>query len=183
MKSNMWKPPIPRFSGELRDLATNFMRSNLSTEEFKNRLKELVSKEKEFYFFTTYNPLGTPFCGSYDEHGFELTRNSFWKHVKVVLIKGTYRALSNGSTEVIYEVGLKRSLKFLLVMLNGLVVVGLNILIAVNRDSFDSSILSIVLTLNGFLVFANLWGLVIAWMTKRVVSQRFKYEFGIDVDG
>lgn len=85
------------------------MKSNLNRTEFKKRLAELTSKEKNFYFFTSYNFNGTPFCGVHDDKTFELTRNSFWQHVKAITIKGQYKQLDKDSTEVTYTLSLCRS--------------------------------------------------------------------------
>ena len=38
-----------------------------------------------------------------------------------------------------------------------------------------------LLTINGFMIFAGLWGLTINWLTKRIVNKRFKEEFEIGV--
>src|SRR5688572_12351414 len=80
------------------------MKSNLNKTEFKKRLTEIASAEKEFYLIP-YNFSGTPFCGTYDDSKFELTRNSLFIHVKAITIKGEYKELGNSSTKVLYTVG------------------------------------------------------------------------------
>ena len=81
------------------------MKSALEYKEFKRRLHELTSKEKEFYLLTPYNFSGRPFCGKFDDATFILTRNSLWTHVKAIEIKGEYKDGGNGSTAVDYTVG------------------------------------------------------------------------------
>src|SRR5258708_38383594 len=126
------------------------MKSNLTKQEFKKRLKELTSSEGGFYLLTPYNSSGTPFCGTFNETTFELTRNSYWRHVKNIIIKGEYDS-DKHSTKVNYEVGLSKTVRYLmkgflicsLILFNGIVLY--------NSDSFN---LSIFLTINGFIIFA-----------------------------
>ncbi len=155
------------------------MKSNLNKKEFKRRLTELTSKEKDFYFITSYNSSGTMFCGTHDDQTFELTRNSFWRHVKVIIIKGEYKDADNNLTEVTYEVGLSKFTRNFLFVFAGLVFVAVNIFFLVVRDKVDPSVF---LTINGFLAFGCLWGLTINWMTKKIVNQRFKEAFEIGIE-
>ena len=80
------------------------MISSLNKAEFKKRLTELTSPEKEFYLIP-YNFSGTPFCGTYGDATFELTRNSLFIHAKAITIKGEFRELDNRSTQVSYRIG------------------------------------------------------------------------------
>src|SRR5258706_7412955 len=79
------------------------MKSQLTKRDFEKRLRELISPEKDFYLLTPYNFSGTPFCGTFDNSAFDLTRNSFWVHVKTFRIKGQFKD-SDNLTEVVYEV-------------------------------------------------------------------------------
>ena len=154
------------------------MKSNLNKKEFQRRLTELTSKEKDFYFITSYNSSGTPFCGTHDDKTFELTRNSFWRHFKTVIIKGEYKDADNNSTEVTYEVGLSKFARNFSLVFAGLIFVGLNIFLLVIRDKVK---ISLFLTVNGFLAFGCLLGLTINWVTKKIVNQRFEEEFEIGI--
>ena len=155
------------------------MKSNLNKKEFKKRLTELTSKEKDFYFITPYNSSGTPFCGTFDESTFDLTKNSFWRHVKTIQIKGEYREADNNSTEVTFEVGLSKFTRNFSFVFGGLIFIGINTFFVVIRDKVD---ISIFLTINGFLAFGCLLGLTTNWVTKKIVNQRFKEEFEIGVE-
>ncbi|MFM7852981.1 MAG: hypothetical protein ACKO96_13965 [Flammeovirgaceae bacterium] len=158
------------------------MKSNLNATEFKRRLSELTSEEKVFYFITPYNSAGTPFCGTFDERAFELTLNSFWTHAKAVVVKGAYKRLDNNSTEVTYRIGWTRFTKNLFIFFNVFAAVGMNMLIIINRDTFDIPLSSILLTLNGFWGFSNICVLIVNWVTKKIVDQRFREEFEIGVE-
>jgi hypothetical protein len=157
------------------------MKSNLKKTEFKKRLTELTSKEKDFSLFTSYNSSGTPFCGTYDDKTFELTRNSFWRHVKAIVIKGEYKEFDNNSTEVIYTIGVTKFMRNLTIVFACFSFILFNTVIIVNGDNFKEPFLSVILTINGFIIFAGLWGLTINFLTKRIVNQRFKEEFEIGV--
>lgn len=156
------------------------MKSNLNLLAFKKRLTALTSEEKGFYFITPYNPSGTPFCGTYNESSFELTRNSFWTHAKAFVIKGEYKSFDHKSTEVTYEIGWRKFMRNLFIVFNVLAFIGINTVAIVNTENFDTSLLSILLTLNGFLIVGNLWVFMTNWVTKRIINQRFKEEFEIE---
>ena len=157
------------------------MKSNLKKTEFKKRLTDLTSKEKDFSLFTSYNSAGTPFCGAYDDKTFELTRNSFWRNVKALVIKGEYKELDNNSTEVTYKIGLTKFMRNLTIVFGCFTFILFNTVIIINRNNFEEPFLPILLTINGFMIFAGLWGLAINWLTKRIVNQRFREEFEIEV--
>ena len=155
------------------------MKSELDYKEFKRRLAELTSKEKHFYLFTPYNSSGTPFCGTFDDSTFDLTRNSFWRHVKSIEIKGKYRPVDNRFTHVDYTIGLSKFTRIFTIILFCLVSVGINTFLIVFVDKFEYSAF---FALNGFLGFGLLWAYGLTWVTKRIVNQRFKDEFQIGVE-
>lgn len=158
------------------------MKSNLNYTEFKRRLTELTSRETGFYFITPYNFAGTPFCGTFDETKFALVRNSFWQHVRAVVVKGEYKRQDDNSTDVIYSVGLTRFTRNLFIVFSSFVFIGINVFLIANRNIFDRSLLSILLALNGFWVLGNVFGLIVNWVTKKIVDQRFREEFEIGVE-
>lgn len=158
------------------------MKSNLNKAEFKKRLTELTSKEKDLYFFTPYNSSGTPFCGTYDESTFELTRNSFWRATKTITIKGEYKELDKNATEVTYEVGWTKFMTNLFIAFISIAFVGINTVILINRDNFGFPLQSVLLTFNGFLIFGCIWVRGVNWVLKKIVNQRFKVEFEIGVE-
>jgi hypothetical protein len=158
------------------------MKSNLNKTEFEKRLTELVSEEKGFFFITSYNSSGTPFCGTHDDKSFELTRNSFWRHAKAITIRGEYKASDNNTTEVTYELGLSKFTKFFFIAVNSAVFILFNTLVILTSNNFDSGILLMLLIFHGFLVFANLWGFTVNWVTKKLVDRRFKEAFEIGIE-
>jgi hypothetical protein len=160
---------------------TDKMKSNLNKTEFKKRLTEITSPEKEFYIIP-YNFSGTPFCGTYDDSTFELTRNSLFIHVKAITIKGEFKGLDNTSTEVIFKIGWTKFRKYAFILFTCSAFIGLNTLLIVLRSNFDLSLKYAFLVLNGFLVFGCLWVLTINWITKRIIEQRFKEEFEIGLE-
>jgi hypothetical protein len=155
------------------------MISNLTKKEFKERLTQRTSKEKAFYFFTPFSFSGTPFCGTFDDSKFDLTRNSFWTSTKAIQIKGEYRPLNNKATEVIYSVGILNFYRNFLRIFLGLCLVGINILLFVFRDQLG---VSVFLTLNGFFIFAYSLFLISTWILKKIVNQRFQQEFEIGIE-
>lgn len=157
------------------------MKSNLSTTDFKKRLAELTSKEKDFYFLTPYNSSGTPFCGEFDDNNFELTRNSFFKHVNALVIKGEYKALDEYSSDVTYTIGLSSFGRNLSILIYCFAFGFFNAVIFINQSSLNDSFLLILLTINGVLIFSGLLVFAVNGLTKRIVNQRFKEEFEIDV--
>lgn len=157
------------------------MKSNLGKKEFAKRLTDLTSKEKDFYLLTPYNSSGAPFCGEFNDTTFELRRNSFWRHVKAFVIKGQYKELDNNSTDVTYTIGLTKFMRNLTILFGCFSFVILNLTIIINRGGFKEPFLPILLTINGFMIFAGLWGLAMHWLTKRIVNERFKQEFEIGV--
>lgn len=157
------------------------MKSNLNQKEFKKRLTELTSKEKDFYFLTPYDSSGTPFCGEFDDNTFELTRNSVWRHVKAFVIKGEYRALDNNSSDVTYTIALTKFMRNSTIVFSCFAFILFNAVIIINRNDFNESFWFIFLTINGVMIFAGFSGLIINGLTKRVVTQRFKEEFEIEV--
>lgn len=157
------------------------MKSELSRDEFKRRLSELTAEEKGFYFITPYDFSGKPFCGEYDDTTFELSKNSFWAHVVAMRIKGEYKGLDNKSTEVVYEVGWTKLTRNLTLVFGCIAIFGMNTAVILNRSSFSSSFFSVLLTINGFIAFSCFFGVVINWLTKKIVNQKFKAEFEIGV--
>jgi hypothetical protein len=86
------------------------MKSRLAIIEFKNRLKESTTSEIDFYFLSPYKISGEPFCGEFNDSSFDLTRNTHWRHIKAIEIKGRYKK-STDSTEVAYSIGLSKFLR------------------------------------------------------------------------
>ena len=109
------------------------MKSSLNKTEFKGQLTELTTPGKDFYFISPYDFSGKPFCGKHDDTTFELTKNSFWKHVLAIQIKGEYKTADNNSTEVTYELGWTNLMKGFFIIFNCLAFIGINIFIFVNR--------------------------------------------------
>lgn len=155
------------------------MKSELDYKEFKRRLTELTSKEKELYLFAAYNTSGPRFCGTFDDSTFDLTRNSFWRHAKSIEIKGKYRQVDNGFTDVDYTIGLSKFTRIFSMIFFCLVFVCMNTFLIVFVDKFEYSAF---FALNGFLGFGLLWAYLLTWVTKRIVNQRFKDEFQIGVE-
>jgi hypothetical protein len=158
------------------------MKSKLNKSDFKKRLEQLTSKNKDIFSFTSYNFLGTPFCGKFDDQTFELTRNSFWRYVKAIVIKGEYKESENNSTEVRYEIGWTTLMKVLSIVVNCLGFVVFNAVVIVNNKNLDAQLFLVLLTVNGFIIFGNLWVLTVNWVIKRIINQRFKHEFEIGVE-
>jgi hypothetical protein len=158
------------------------MKSHLNINEFKRRLTALTSKEKDFYFIISYNSSGTPFCGRYDDKTFDLTRNSFWRHVKFLIIKGEYKELNNNSTEVTYTIGWSKFVRNVFAVFTCIIFLGLNTVLLINADKYEYSFSSLVLTVNGFLAFGCLWSAIVNLLTKRIVNQRFREEFEIGLE-
>jgi hypothetical protein len=129
--------------------------------------------------FTPYNSSGTPFCGTFDDSTFNLTRNSFWRHVKSIEIKGQYRQEDNGSTIVDYTIGQSKFTRTLSTVFFCVVFVAINTFLFVFRDKVEYSAF---FALNGFLGFGLLWAYGLNWVTKRIVNQRFKDELEIGVE-
>ena len=153
------------------------MKSNLNITEFKKRLVELTTQGKDFYFFTPYDFSGKPFCGTHDDTTFKLSRNSFWRHVIVIEIKGEYKQSDLNTTEVNCKVGLSQFIRNLTFVLVGLFFIGINIFFFfIEREPFGT-----IMAINLFFIFACLWGLSVNWITTKIVNQRFKKEFEIGV--
>jgi hypothetical protein len=155
------------------------MKSELNYKEFKRRLTELTSKEKDFYLFTPYNSSGKPFCGTFDDSTFDLTRNSFWRHVKAIQIKGKYREVDNGYTEIDYTIGQSKFMRTFSIIFFCVVFLAINTFLFLFRDKVEYSAF---FALNGFLGFGLIWAYGLTWVTKRIVNQRFKDEFEIGVE-
>ncbi len=155
------------------------MKSNLNKTEFKRRLTELTSMEKPFYLLTPFNFSGKPFSGIFDDSKFGLTKNSFWTHVKAIEIKGEYRQSDNNTTEVIYTVGISRFFRIFSFMFFGLALIGFNTILFFNWDKVP---ISVFMTVNGFLIFACLWVLLVNWITSKIMNQRFQQEFEIGIE-
>ncbi len=153
------------------------MRSNLSKEAFKKRLEEQTEKEKDFFFFTSYQSSGKIFCGTYDDTSFDLTKNTFWSHIKAMRIKGQFETADHRTTEVTYEIGLSKWARLFSYIAGGLTVTGLNFLFFFFSDNVN---IATALTLNGFLMFAALWSFIINWIARKIVTQRFEDEFEIE---
>ena len=158
------------------------MKSNLNKEQFQRRLTALTSKDKEIFFITPYNSSGTPFCGTYDDTTFELTRNSILVATKTIKIKGEYKKLNEDSTEVFYKVGWTNFAKNLFIVIIGLAFVGGNIALMLAGNYLGFSFVTMFLTLNGLLIFICFWVMTINWIIGKIVNQRFKEEFEIEIE-
>jgi hypothetical protein len=142
-------------------------------------LRELTSEEKAVYLTTPYDFSKRPFSGTFDDTTFLLTLNSVWKHVKAIEISGAYNEADDNSTEVIFVVRLSRFNRYFSFFAAGLMFVSLNVFFFLFRDKVKDSVL---LTLNGFLIVIWLWALAVNWVTRKVVSRRFKDEFDIQLE-
>ena len=151
------------------------MKSNLGKKEFKRRLTELTSPEKHFNILTSYNLSGTPFCGRFNDSTFELTRNSFWRHVKSITIQGQFKELDQNYTEVTYKVGIRPFEKKALRVFIILAFLGINSILV-----FTQINLGLTITLNGLLISFVLFAMGINWVTTRLIDQRFRQEFNIE---
>jgi len=97
-------------------------------------------------------------------------------------VKGEYKRQDDNSTDVTYSVGLTRFTRILFIVFSSFVFIGINVFLIANRNIFDRSLLSILLALNGFWVMGNVFGLIVNWVTKKIVDQRFREEFEIGVE-
>jgi hypothetical protein len=154
------------------------MKSTLTQYEFKERLEKLTAHGDGIYFFTPYDFSGKPFFGTYDDTKFQIRRNSFWRHVIAVEIKGEYKPSANNLTEVNYEVKLSKFGRYFTFIIGGLSFVFLNILLIIKGETFD---IKTTMVINGFWGFAFLLGFFVNWITKKIVNQRFKEEFKIGI--
>ncbi len=155
------------------------MKSNLSKTEFKGRLQELTSSERTFFFLPPFNFSRTPFCGTFDDSKFDLTRNSFWTHVKGIEIKGEYLQADEKTTEVSYTIGISKFIKLFSWIILGLTIIGSNTILLVFSAETPTSV---YLTVNGFFVFGYLWFRAVNWITTKIVNQRFQLEFEIGIE-
>jgi hypothetical protein len=153
------------------------MKSDLNVIEFKKRLAELTVPEKHVWLFSPFESSGKPFCGTFDDSTFELTRNSFWTHVKAIVVKGEYKQLDSNSTEVRYTVGLSKFVRIYSIIL--LCIVLTTIFFHVIKDRLHVSIFFPVM---GFIGLMILLQQGVSWITKKIVGQRFNEEFEIDVE-
>ena len=153
------------------------MASELSNTKFKNRLTELTSPEQPIFLLTPYKFNGKPFCGTFTNDSFRLTRNSPWHHIKLVSIKGTYLPSSPDKTKVEYRIG-RRNWKrnFLIALLS--ILIAVNTIITTLATNADSST---YLVANIFVLIAIAWGFLLTAFSRFVVNQRFKSEFSIDI--
>jgi hypothetical protein len=144
------------------------MESELSTEQFHKRLTELVTPEKTFSLFTHYDFSGKPFCGTYTNNSFELTKNSHWQHIKGMQIIGTFQSGKNNKTQVIFKVGMSNIWKWVvrILFITGLIALNTFLLMSNNFE------LSIFLTLNAWLVFMYLFGIATMKFSKFVVNSK-----------
>lgn len=154
------------------------MKSNLTKTEFKQRLAELTSKEKIFYFITPFRFSGKPFCGTFGDSSFDLTRNSFWPHVKAIGIKGEYVRLDHKATEVFYEIGISKPSRFLARLFFAGSFVGINVVLISTGAN-----VSVIFTFIGFWIFGGLWSIALHWVSTKIVNQRFQAEFEIEKSG
>lgn len=157
------------------------MKSNLNINDFRNRLKELTSEEKASYIVTPYNSSKTPFCGTFDDTTFELTRNSIWRFIKGIVIEGQYKASDNDFTEVEYQLGRTRFTRNIFIAVNCLGFLGFNTFIFINQNRLELPLHSILLTINGCLILGNLWALICYCILKKMINQRFREEFEIGI--
>lgn len=152
------------------------MISELRISEFRKRLAESTSPDEEFYIFTPYNFSGAPFCGTFDDARFELSRNSFWRHVKAIRITGKYWATEGDKTEVFVEIGLSKAQRIWIGVFILVVFVSLNSILVFNPGLSD---VHLTLTINGLLVVSALWWLLRERMIVKRISRRFNSEFEI----
>ena len=126
------------------------IKSDLNVIEFKERLAELTVPEKRLYLFSPFTSSGTPFCGTFNDSTFELTRNSLWTHVKAIVVKGEYKQLDSNSTEVRYTVGLPKFIKIFSIILLCIIVPTISFLLI--RNQVPLSTFFSVMVLIGFML-------------------------------
>ena len=110
-----------------------------------------------------------------------MTRNSRWKHVKAIVIKGEYKESNNNNTEVTYSLCWAKFMRKLFIVSICLAFLGLNTVVIINGNKSGYSFPSLILTLNGLMAFGWLWIAVVNCVTKKVIDQRFKEEFEIEL--
>jgi hypothetical protein len=153
------------------------MKSDLNVMEFKKRLVELTVPEKQVWLFSPFESSGKPFCGAFDDSTFELTRNSFWTHVKTIVVNGEYKQLDSNSTEVRYTVGLSKFARIFSIILLCIILPTICFLLIKDRVH-----ISTFFSVMGFIGFMILLQQGIIWITKKIVDQRFKEEFEIGIE-
>lgn len=152
------------------------MKAKSSLRDFEKRLKELTDEESSFFFLTPFNFSGKPFCGTFDGTSFNLTRNSFWRHIKSISIKGNYKRLGT-STEIEYTIDVSRFTRIFSIIFYILTLVGINIFFFFKRQQFDTTA---VIGLNIFWLFGAVIAIVVTWIGKKIVKERFHTEFDIE---
>jgi hypothetical protein len=153
------------------------MKGESTLKNFEERLKELTSAEPSIWFISPYQRSGRPFCGTFDDSSFNLTRNSIWNHVKWISIDGTFKKSDDGTTEVDYEIGTTRRMKAFSIIFFAFTLIGINIFLFNYKDSLANSA---IIALNGFWLFAFLWWQLVNRITRKIVEERFQTEFNIE---
>lgn len=149
------------------------MKSTLTKTEFKQRLVALTLKEKNFT--TPFRSARKPFCGTFSDSDFDLTINSFWPHVKAIRIKGEFVRIDNNTTEVFYEVGVPKPLRFLALLFFGATFVGINLILIVSGENA-----LMIFAASGIWIFAALTSIAFNRISAKMVNQRFQAEFEIE---
>lgn len=134
--------------------------------------------EKTISLLTPYDFSGKPFCGIYTGETFRLTKNSHWRHIKSITIIGRYEPKNNDKTEVTFEVGNPGKRKVFVSISFILMLAFVNTLLVFFSKKAE---ISTLLAANGWIVFMFLFGTVLIWFSRFIVSQRFKEEFDIDI--
>lgn len=146
------------------------MKSTLTKTEFKQRLTDLTSRENSSFRFSR-----KPFAGTFSNSTFDLVRNSFWPHVKVIKIKGEYVSIGHNATEVFYEVGVSKQFQFLALLLSGATFVGINMILIASTAN-----LSAIFAFSGFSIFVGFLCYAQNRMSTKIVNRRFQREFEIE---
>lgn len=154
------------------------MESELSYEQFYDRLIELTAKESSFSFFTSYDFSGKPFNGTFSRSTFELTMNSHWQQINGKSIKGRYKKSEGGKTEVAFEVGTSKVYNILIRVLPPLILLVVNGLLLFSDTKFE---VSDYLGVSGGIVFILLLSIMFRKFSMFIVKQTFKHEFEIDI--
>ena len=148
------------------------MKFSAESNYFPENLKNKVTKEPSFWFFTPKVFNDKPFTGKIDKSNFDLSLNSYFKSFKWMRIKGRYKKKSENLYLIEYDVDSSKGEKIFGLVMFIIFFSFLNIIFYEKNNKIEifPNIIALVFLL---------WYFLVTTILKRNTRKKFESEFNL----
>ena len=148
------------------------MKFSAESNHFPENLKNKVTKEPSFWFFTPKVFNDKPFTGKIDKSNFDLSLNSYFKSFKSMRIRGSYKKKSEDLYFIEYDIDLPKGAKIFSLVAYIFFFTFFNVMVYKHNGEIERfpNIIALVFLL---------WYFLMTTILKRQTRKKFENEFNL----